>query len=326
MKKLLAMLLSLLFVFTAFVACEKDDDEKDDGKDSYVSVSKEEWKKAFELDGITSYTVDIKETYSGEGEASGTVKINGDNFYGFMEWYGEERETIYGKVEDYCDEEAIPLFSSTSYITEIADETNYLLEEYLDCAYAKFDYSEKNGYYKFTYEDSEYDETYVIKVYFGKDKLVSKVVMELTYGESEEVDSGELVFSNYNSTEKVSLPTSEMQSLLNDFPPLTDSPDYMSVWEKDQKMSYDDEKEIISAINAVISELNISDAVGFYKSEEGRNDISFDIAFETSKKTLVLEDLEFEYTTLEISFGAKFDFVAKNANGESVCVYLEYLQ
>lgn len=44
------------------------------------------------------------------------------------------------------------------------------------------------------------------------------------------------------------------------------------------------------------------------------------------KRNEILEDLEFEYTTLEISFGAKFDFVAKNANGESVCVYLEYLQ
>ena len=329
MKRLMAVVLSVLLVLSAFVSCAKDDSKNDDSKGNggnYVSVIKEEWIKAFELDGVNSFTVKTKEHSSDDGDVEFTMKMNGDNFYYVYE-DGYERETAYGKIVDEWGDDFMLL---SSLYSDFGEDLTYVLEDYLDYAYANFRYNESKSCYETfitkAYND-EYSDDWSIKIYFGENKLVSKIEATVEYDDGEP-DTAEFVFSDYNSTAEIVIPKSQIKSLVDNYPEVPSTAQYtaqyIGVYTNSGKMAYDESSSVINAANEILSNVNVDNAVSFYYCEEGSSDTSFELLLETSPTRFELEEIEMNYVKVMVNcMYSKTYVMVKDASGNFVHITIE---
>ena len=193
---------------------ENDDDNAENDDDNagnsgsnnttekkYVTVTQEEWIKAFTFDGVNSFTY-VYDDYMTKKYNGETVvyKYVGSYVYANGYYYDEctnkngETTTKYEEISNFD----IYDFKSGAHVYDEAMD-DYLSDSAEDYNYSLFSYNSEKGCYEYVYESDSL--TLTFNFYFGDDKRVSKVYIDwYRNGLRRESVS---YFSKYNSTEAI---------------------------------------------------------------------------------------------------------------------------
>ena len=255
----LALMLSLVLTFT-LVSCGDEsgkgngqNGEEQDGEPKYVSVTKEEWIKAFTFNGVNSFTFTFAETFFETDENrtvtdtyTGTYKYNNGIFYEVAVESDPKTETTY----EVLDKELNLLDFDAN--TEVYDRLKNFFEDDEYYGYESFTYDESTG--KYAYFLAENNREYSIDFYFGQNKYVSKIIINEKH--PYENATAEYSFTDYNSTEAITMPNSllnETQDAFIQF--LSTSPILNTHMSEYGKIDIDN---IYEELEAIISSLSIN--------------------------------------------------------------------
>lgn len=266
----LVLAMTLIFMLTACGEVENSENsqsstKKEEGKndekaeEKYVSVTKDEWIKAFEFDGVNSFTFTYDETYHDSDDSSdeifkGTFKYNNGAMLDIL----EQRYYNYDKIdaEDLC----LYYFGAS---VQVFEETFEALDsDFVNYGYEAFTFDKKSGVYSgsFTHKD----ESYEIDICFGQNKYVAK--MSIQY-DGTDYGSGEYAFTDYNSTKNFSVPDDVLSEAKNEIVNYISS---CNSYELSSEMEIDLGTNWVSTLQSFVLSLTPDDIAKFsYSVNEG---------------------------------------------------------
>ena len=334
MTKRFLTILSLLLILVltlSFISCGKDDDKeapKDEGPHetgNYVSVTKDEWIKAFKFEGVNSFTVNASSNYDDGSSSNEVVKYCNNEFYSVytsIDTDEEDRETMYGKHEGIAD---IFCFEDFVY-DEACEEVLYTIYDFLDYGYNKATYNENAKCYTISVTN-EYG-TDTLKIYFGENKLLSKFLLTQKDNDGE-TESYSIEFSNYNSTEEIQRPNSGITEVIDLYRNLTPSQIYrcdgtFSIGDSYETVEITNLDEIISIVNSALANLDINNVYEFDQEENGANTTYYHIE-STATGTISISGVEFDYSKITLStHDGSLYFTVGNDFGDYDYILIEF--
>lgn len=236
MKKTVKLILSvislLLVCVLMFAACDKNDADNDKAKNTteaqtqaqnkkpsnnntpspaVTTVSVAKWKNAFNISRFDSFTFASTEKYTYTNETEELeLKIKYNDGVMCVEYIEKEtfeggsdeyKESFYrkGMFEDFVDLDA-----------EWLEELIFMLEDYDDFGYSLFTYSESTKAYSAAIVEDE--STIKVNIWFSNNNIV-KITVNGKHDDGIEI-VGNYQFSKLDSTEKVVIPTKEINHLV----------------------------------------------------------------------------------------------------------------
>ena len=289
-------MLSLVLTFT-LVSCGDENGngngqngEEQDGEPKYVSVTKDEWVNAIELNGITSLTVDCELDGCDEGVLIEEIKFCNGLGYMSAELNGEPTQTYYVKMEEQLSFKHI--FSTGDPYVFI-----YVTNKYPDYAYEQFEYDEDGGYYEITHidENEGHPVTYNIRVYFGENKFISKI--DISSECDGQTGAYSFLFSKYNSTDSFSIPSDEVYSFISESFPV--SLDYIEISDSSLNGIYGE--KACNELNSFIESMDLSNVISYYTRNDGPDDEVKGADFEIQSGILTFAENEVSFDGISIN-------------------------
>lgn len=290
---LLALTLSLLLALS-LLSCEDtksedgDDEDEENGETGY-QVTKDEWIKAIELDGVSSISIACELDGGAEGILTQEMKFCNGLAYMSAVDNGKARQTYYVRIDEQL---------SFNHIISTGDPFIFIhvINEYLDYAYAQFEYNEDGGYYEFTksIDEDVQSSVYTIKVYFGENKYISKI--DIAASTNEQAGTYTYVFSKYNNTDAFSIPANEIDTFISEsFPVYSDRIEVFDTW-----LDGTYAEEACNVINNLVASLDRSTALGYFTREEGSNDIDKGASFDVPSGSIIIAEQEINFAGIDI--------------------------
>lgn len=230
---LLTLMLSLL-VALALASCDSSSNNNQEKNfESETKISKEDWVSALALEGFDSYSADYTHSFKMINMRDPNIALTEEATGSYTYCNGESFESFYqSTIKPVASETAVSGFdfieiidSNSKYKNDTSidfiecfefsgyfeDFFEVFIEEYEYAGFSEFIYDEKTGSYQA--EVTEGDEKHWSRtkgsIYFNKDKLIEKIVIDY-YGSEGLYDRQQIrectetyLFSNYNSAPNI---------------------------------------------------------------------------------------------------------------------------